>query len=186
MKFRTKVASIAGALVLAMSSTSAYAAALIQGTGFFGAGTATTAGSSPNSQFQFSFSVPDPLDSNPTTSISGFTYTLNGVSIGQVASAIQFYPVSNLGMFDIVFSSFAISIYGADIASDGTFDPGLNGYSVTAAVNQGPATGTGFVTVNASAVPEVATWATMIAGVGLLGGALRLRRQERKAKLNAA
>jgi hypothetical protein len=81
-------------------------------------------------------------------------------------------------MFDIDFPTADVSIYGADIGSTGNIGP-TGGYSVTAGLDGGTATGVGFVDLAVSAVPEPSVWALMIAGIGMVGMALRLGRKRR-------
>jgi hypothetical protein len=179
MKFgnRFVIAALASVAILGVS-TAASATALIQGVVFFGAGTPTTEYSKAGSQVAFSFVVPDPLDGNPTTDVTDFSYQLNGVTVAGPVESVAFFPVGEQGMFDIDFSNDVVSIYGADIGSTGIVGP-AGYYSVTAALNQGPATGAGGVTVSAiGGVPEPATWAMMLIGFGGLGGVMRSKHRK--------
>ena len=176
-KSRIIAVALASAVVLGAASV-ANATALIQGVVFFGASTPTTDFSAPNSQVSFSFEVPDPLDANPTTDITDFSYDLNGVAVTDPVEGVEFYPSSEQGMFDIFFAGDTVSIYGADIGSSGVIGP-AGFYDVTAAMNEGTATGLGGVTVGA--VPEPATWAVMLLGFGGLGCTMRANRRKQLA-----
>ncbi|WP_070156339.1 PEPxxWA-CTERM sorting domain-containing protein [Sphingobium phenoxybenzoativorans] len=176
MKLKSKLLALGSALAMAAVSTAADAAVLLQGTGLWGGSTATTAYSKANTSFQFSFSLPNPLDSNPTSSFTNFKYSLDDVSVAGTPDSITFYTVSNLGLFDLAFGSTILSFYGDDIGSTGFLDfP--KAYNFTSAVNgNNSAGGLGFLTVT-SAVPEPATWAMMVLGFGAMGMAMRRRRR---------
>lgn len=132
-----------------------------------------------NTSFQFSFSLRNPLDSNPTSSFTNFKYSLDDVSVAGTPDSITFYTVSSLGLFDLAFGNTILSFYGDDIGSTGFLDfP--KAYSFTSAVNgNNSAGGLGFLTVT-SAVPEPATWAMMVLGFGAMGMAMRRRRGSRR------
>lgn len=176
MKLNRLLAVALGSAMLMGAATAASAAeSLIQGVVFFGAGTPVTNLTKPGSQVSFSFEVPSSFSGSSTTAITDFDYMLNGVTVADPVKAIDFFGASQKGMFDIVFVDHTVSIYGADIGSGGVIT-GLGFYGVTAALNDGGATGTGGVTVS-SAAPEPASWLLMMAGVGGLGLALRRARR---------
>ena len=174
----TTVALSCAALLGAASVANA-GTALIQGEVFFGANTPTSAYTGPDKQVQFSFDVPSSFSGSSTSAITDFIYTVGTKAVSGAPTSIVFFPTAVNGMFDIDFASDTVSIYGADIGSTGNVGP-TGGYGVTAALNAArPATGTGFVDVTVSAVPETSTWALMIAGVAMIGGMLRLGRARR-------
>jgi PEP-CTERM motif len=187
MTLRTLIVGAALASALLGSAATANAATiLIQGDVFFGATTAKTAYTAPGSQVQFSFDVTDPLNSNPTSEITDFSYLLNGVVVNVLPTAIEFFDTAQAGMFDIDLPGETISIYGADIGSSGSVGPS-GFYSVTAGLNAGTATGNGGVTVGSvTGVPEPATWAMMLFGVGLIGAGMRSLRRKDAVALKAA
>jgi hypothetical protein len=176
MKLKSKLLALGSAFAMAAFSTSASAAVLLEGTGLWGGSTQKTAYSDKDLSFQFSFSLPNPLDSNPTSSFSNFKYSLDGKSVAGTPDSITFYDLSDSGLFDLVFGSTVLSFYGADIGSTG-FLSFPKSYSFTSAVNgNNGAGGLGFLTVT-SAVPEPATWAMMVLGFGAMGMAMRRRRR---------
>ncbi len=177
MRLKNLMVGLMSAATLLGASAAAHADALIQGVGFWGAGTATTAYSKAGESFQFSFDAPNPLDANPTSDITDFFYSLNGLTVATSAKSVQFYDDTQSGMFDINFPGTVVSIYGADIGSSGTIGPS-GFYLVTAnATGSAGTTGIGGVTVTVSAAPEPASWALMIVGVATAGGMLRFGRR---------
>ena len=178
MRLKNVMVGVLSAAALVSVSAAAHASeALIQGVGFWGAGTATTAYSGAGKSFQFSFDVPDPLNANPTTDVTNFFYSLNGVKVATSASDVEFFDLGQSGMFNIDFPTDVIAIYGADIGSTGVIGPD-GSYGVTAfAEGSAKTSGVGVVTVTVSAAPEPSTWALMIAGVATVGGMLRFGRR---------
>jgi hypothetical protein len=91
-------------LVAALMVATAASASPIyfMGSGTWDQGTPTTAYSAGGATWQFSFFLPDTLSSNPTTQVSGFSYSLNGAIIAtSLPGGVLFYPVSNGGGFDL-------------------------------------------------------------------------------------
>ena len=173
--------AISSAALLGAASVANAGTALIQGELFFGTGTPTTAYSGPNDQVQFSFDVPSSFSGSTTSDITNFMYTVDSKAVAGTPTDIEFYPVSDGGMFDIDFSrGTTINLFGADVGSSGNVGP-TGGYSVAAGVNGATTTGVGFVDLTVSAVPETSTWALMIAGVAMIGGMLRFGRERRFA-----
>ncbi|WP_221714231.1 PEPxxWA-CTERM sorting domain-containing protein [Sphingobium xanthum] len=172
--FMRKIPLLCATAISLVAASQAQATALIQGTIFWGALTPTTPYSLAGSQSQFSFEVPNPLDANPTTSIFSFSYSLAGSPVLTPPVAIVFYPAINAGLFDIVFPDFAVSLYGADFLTGGFPSPGF--YTLEAAIDGAAPVGVGGLAlsfVSSPGVPEPASWALMVGGFGLLGGALR-------------
>jgi hypothetical protein len=78
---------------------------------------------------------------------------------------------------------FARPILSASLAAGNTFSGGtvtFSGNSVFLNVSGLNAVDGQFATVNVSAVPEPATWAMMIGGFGMVGGAMRSARRKQK------
>lgn len=166
-------------------ASSAQAAVLIEGTGKWNASAPTTAISAPKASILFSFKVPENIasggSSSFTTNVTDFFYTLGALDVAPPVKAlsVKFWNVANHGMFDMVLDNgLTFSVFGADIGSDGT--PGPDGfYSPVQLGFNGDFSknyGIGSVTVTVdNAVPEPATWALMIAGLGVVGMAMRRR-----------
>lgn len=189
MKLKSRFLAIGSAIAMAAFATSANAGVLIQGTGFWDTTTSVTDFSAPSSSFQFSFELPNPLDSNPTTSFSNLTFTLGSVLVDTSPASIQFYGSGNGGLFDLNFGSTTISFYGTPIGDTGTVGP-AGGYSFLSDIDftsgRGGGTGTGFLTVSAlAAVPEPTTWAMMAIGLSAVGFAMR-RQRVRSLKVSYA
>ena len=92
-------------------------------------------------------------------------------------SAIGICP-RNLGLFDIIFPDFTVSLYGEDFITGGFPAPGF--YTLEASIDQGPTFGFGGLALSFTVplVPEPASWALMAGGFGVLGGALRKSRKK--------
>ena len=183
MTGKRKLLAAASSVALAVFATSADAAVLIQGTGFWGSNTSTTAVSRANQSFQFSFDVPDSITAAAgyafTSAISNFSFSLNGVALSAVPSEIRFYSTANNGLFDMVLNGVNLRLFGTDVGSNGKLGPS-GGYTFTAAVNGNAATGLGVTTVTslAAAVPEPAIWGLLIIGFGMVAGRMRYRRSQ--------
>lgn len=170
MQMKKILLAAGSAMALTVAASPANAAAVISGNGFWGASTPSTAYSAPNTTFAFTFQLPNPLDSNPTSSISNFFYFLNGSLVGSTPNAVQFYSIGDMGLFDLIFDDATVSFYGADIATNG-YTPG--NFGAEAAINAGNVIGNGSVSLSITAVPEPATWVMMIGGFGMAGAAMR-------------
>lgn len=177
--------SIALSVMSALVFTAAAAAATVasaaivtfSGSGTFDAGAPTSVYSAPGESWAFSFSLPNPISSNPTTDATGFTYSLNGSPVADSLSSITFFTSGQSGLFDLNFASGGVvSLYGADIGSTLTISTGS--FPATIGLDGGAAIGSGVV--NVGAVPEASTWAMMLAGFAGLGW-LGYRRSSRGA-----
>lgn len=196
MKVKSRILAVGSALAMASFATAADAAVLIEGYGqwLYAAGTELA---QSNTRFAFSFEVPNPLDSNPTSAISNFKYSLAGEAISLPSpTSVLFYPSDNGGLFDLSFGASIPTIIfeGAgvgtsDIGSTGVFTPGDFSSFTVRFGNDGPTLlsesevvdpsgfGLGFLTVSSvAAVPEPATWVMMGLGFGLVGAGLRRQR----------
>lgn len=179
------ILAVSTAVMAMVFATNAQAAVLIEGTGKWNASAPTTAISAPNASILFSFKVPETISgggsSASTSSITDFFYTLGAQQVAPPVKALSvtFWSLANSGMFDLVLDNgLTFSVFGADIGSDAT--PGPDGFYSPVQLgfngNVGNNYGIGSVTVTVdNAVPEPATWALMIAGLGVVGMAMRRR-----------
>ena len=165
MKLISKVIATAALAVSAMSATSANAATLLVNY------TPTTDVSKP-----FSFNV----DSNPTplaTSTGAFLTSITNAT-GQYLgrTSVDFFSLSSGGLFGLY--------YGAQAYSGTTAAPTILTGTYNALHNNNIAQA-GIVTISAmdGAVPEPATWAMMLAGVGAMGFAMRRSNRKFDAKI---
>jgi hypothetical protein len=115
--------AIASTMSLALLAQPRQAAAVeISGSGVWGATTPVSTYSAPNDSFSFSFDLPSPTESNPSSLITNLTYDLNGVDVASTADAplITFYDTANGGLFDLFFQTSGddVSFEGAQIGSD--------------------------------------------------------------------
>src|ERR1700682_873307 len=82
-------------------------------------------------------------------------------------TVVELFPSTNLGVFDLLFGSATVSLYGAQLYT-GTA-PTLNllpgSFTMTSAMNNADATGSG--TVNVVSTPEPASG--LLLGIGLFG-----------------
>ena len=137
--------------------------------------------SAPGASSSFSFFLPDPISSNPTTQAIGFSYRTNGREVTDpllpTFVTVEFFTADLAGLFDMTviigdLVDEVVSLYGPDIGTSLTIDTGT--FSAAAGVQLDPATGSGTVTVSplgvgptgfgAGAVPEPSTWVMMTLG----------------------
>jgi hypothetical protein len=188
-------------LALALAAVGGFAPATAANVTISGSGTwihaaPNTAYSAPDATFSFSFELPQtytpgndaPLQGGGTTGpdigistdFSDFHYSLGGTPVADVPDDIAFFSVAFGGGFALAFHTISVEFYGpVDIGSSGTVSFGQ--YALTpyiadqsqpySPVNQG----TGPVTT--SVVPEPASWALSLLGLGAAGGVLRSRRR---------
>ena len=96
--------------------------------GVWGGAAPTTDWSAPGDSWSFSFSVPNPdpvtaLNGTMemmTTSISDFSYTLNGISVNIAAADVIFFPSSEDGGFDIDFTAGGTDVTNGIVCSAAT------------------------------------------------------------------
>src|SRR3981081_1800659 len=90
------IAALVTALVASANSFS------FTGSGTWDQGTPTTAYSQAGTTWQFSFSLPESLSSNPTTQVSDFSYLLNGTTVTtSLPGGVLFYSAADGGGFDL-------------------------------------------------------------------------------------
>lgn len=162
---------VAAAMLVGVISN-ANAGVLYTGSGTWDSFASTTSFSNKNASWSFSFEIDSPA-SNPTSSIVGFHYSLNGGLTSLGASSIEFFSAADGGMFNLTLSSGdVISFFNkidapaADIGSNGNLVTGQWAVDLLS-IDAGGAhiNGAGVVT----AVPEPSTWAMMVLGFGALG-----------------
>lgn len=86
------------------------------------------------------------------------TYSGGSSTSGQLSAYAALFPPNNAGF---TFDSFTADFTITDLATPATLDSSFLSYSI----------------VSPGAVPEPASWALMLGGFGMIGGALRTRRK---------
>ena len=172
MKIKTTRLLFAALALIAVLAAAPFATAdpvSISGNGTWDAGTPTTAYSEAGATWQFSFVLPNPIASNPTTQVSDFAFYLNGSLVSTtLPGGVLFYPISDGGGFDLFTDGQTgvniVSLYfGNDVGSNlnivyGTYN------DVSIALNDGDPTGSGTVNIT----PEPPT--ILLLGTALLMG----------------
>lgn len=148
-------------------TTVASASTTITGNGSWNSNAASTAYSAPNATWSFSFIVPNPVDSNPTKSISSFVYQLNGRVVAGSPMSIEFFDSDARGLFDIDFNDSTLALYGVDIYNQSTLSTGIFSADIEF-FGQDVEDATGSGTVAIGAVPELSTYAYFLLGMVLL------------------
>jgi hypothetical protein len=154
----------------------------ITGSGTWDIGTPTTAYSESGASWYFSFELPDPIDENPTTQVTNFTYDLNGTPvINSLPGGVLFYSVAQEGGFDL-FAPLDSSSGATVISLFFPEDVGSNlsivfgSYDATIALNDGDLPGSGSGTVNITPEPpSIILFGTAL----LLGSSLLYIRHKR-------
>jgi hypothetical protein len=174
----------------------------ISGSVFWGPGTPVTLLSVPGATSSFSFDLPNPISSNPTTQVTHFTYSTSGKALTEprISETVEFFTADEAGMFDltvkiggIIPEDDVVSLYGADIGSSLTIIPGRytgvfagmqmlpetsEGGTVTVSEIGPGARGFGADPIGFGVVPEPSTWVMMILGfAGLAFAGYRTRRR---------
>ncbi len=170
-----KRTAVTAALIAAMP-----AAALVHfsGSGVWNVDTTTSNHITPGATFSFAFDLPNPLPPSiggigyTTDAATGFSYTLDGVTVAEPLNDVSFYSAGAGGLFDLGFDSETISLFGGDVASTGIIHYGI--YPVDIGYSGHSGEGVGTLTV--AGVPEPRTWALLLIGFGLAGVTLRRAR----------
>ncbi len=137
-------------------------------------GTFTSTGATPlltltGTAFHYIAADPDPLSGYGTVEFQFGSEDPAGVFHSTVFTLGSYSPVPTILIGGVLLPDFA---HATDVFFSVTSQDGPNDNYVEI-VSQGYVS-----SVSAAAVPEPLTWATMVAGFGLVGGAVRLRRRE--------
>ncbi len=151
----------------------------------WGPDTPVTAYTAPYQTSNFSFLVNSALPNttpSASTTLSYFTYSLNGAASTALAANADFFNTSAQGMFDLNISGPAgagvVSIYGSNVGNiDTSWMIGPAGtYQVVAAVSQLSPTGQGTVTLSAVPLPGgLLLFASALFGAGALATGRRAK-----------
>jgi hypothetical protein len=170
----------------------------ISGSISWGVGTMRTPLSIAGTTSSFSFVLPNPISSNPTTQVTHFSYTTSGKEIADpllpTFVTVEFFTADDAGLFDMAVRigdlvDETVSLYGPDIGTSLTIDTGT--FSAAAGMQMLSATGSGTVTVSeigvtgfgGGVVPEPSTWVMMT--LGFAGLAFAGYRTSRKSAMVA-
>ena len=124
----------------------------------------------PGESWSFTFDLPNPIASNPTSEATGFSYLLNGSPVSTPPlQDIQFFPASNGGGFNIDFTDGSqLWVFSPDVGSSLTLLLGTFSAQLECPVTDDLiAVGSGTLTLSSAAVPEPC--AMLLFGSGLVG-----------------
>ena len=154
-------------------TTSASASITITGNGSWNSDATSSDYSAPNANWHFSFVLPNPLSSNTTTSITSFVYQLDGIAVVGLPLDVEFFDVSDRGLFDLQFDGFTIALYGSNVYNEGTLSAGAFSADIEFLGDSlGTGDGTGEVIIGT--VPEPSIHAYFLVSLALFA-AINLR-----------
>ena len=176
---RLIAAAFAIAAAIACAPSAVADTSTISASGTWGNNAPTTAYSEAGATWSFSFDLPDPIASNPSTQLTNFAYYLDGSLVSTtLPGGVLFYPVSQGGGFDLFTDGQTgdnvVSLYFPfDIGSnltivDGTYtDVGIG-------LNDGDPAGTGTVNVT----PEPPSILLLGTALFIAGGLVYWKRRD--------
>ena len=152
--------------------------------------TTVSYGTPTGDELDFTFGYEETGLSNPFTAVLDFTNTLKGIysfTVSTSAAAVDFTSMLITG--GTLSSPVSLNLVSDDGPNEywSLSNLGLDAGNYVLTI-QGSNTGAGSLggTVAFAAVPEPATWALMILGFALVGGALRRRDREQRVRFNFA
>ena len=179
----TRIFTALSVFFLAMAIAPAAKAVTITGSGTYDASAPTTAYSAPGAAWYFSFNLPDPINNDPSTEDTSFTFDLNGTQVADsLPGGVLFYSVAQLGGFDLfvptdpVSGTDIISLYfPADVGSNLSIVYGDNAAQI--GLNDGNPIGSGDVNIT----PEPPSLLLLGTAILMAGGLLYRRRNSSQA-----
>ncbi len=161
----------------------------MSGSGVWGVNTPSTTYSTDGATWSFSVDLLNPLTDATldnvlggyvTQQFSSFSYFLNGTMVATTPDllGVELFPSGNLGGLDLIFGDHSVSFYGDQLynGTAPTLNLLLGSYSVTSAIDNVDATGSGSININTApvATPEPASW--LLLGIGLFSLLIMSRR----------
>jgi hypothetical protein len=172
-----RFATIAG-LVLLLQGAASADVVLISGSGTWDTVAPTTPVSAPGATWSFSFDATTPIASDGTTTFSNFSYLLNGSSVSETLTAVQFFSTGDFGLFSLFLADGNfLGFYGAQVY-DTTSNLISGIYPAAIDVNQTALPlGVGTGVIHIGAVPEPSSIVSAAIGLVLIGGFASRRRR---------
>jgi hypothetical protein len=181
------IAFIAALVTTPITSASSF---YFTGSGTWDQRTPSTVYSDAGATWQFSFSLPDTLSSNPTTQVTDFSYVLNGTTVATaLPGGALFFSVADGGGFDLyptINNTSDVSVisflFPNDVGSNlnivgGIFQASIElNDGITTADGLTPGSGSGTVTIASAATPEPSSIILMGTAFLLSAGLIRRRR----------
>ena len=193
MKVKSLSLIAAIALLLGIAAQAKAAALHFSGTGTWAADAPATAYSAAGATWSFSFDLPGTISANPTTQFTNFDFRLNGISISDTLSTVQFYDANDGGLFGLSFASGGLinmfgdpvggpfgELNGPAVAPPYALLPGLYQiFQINTLAGGDFALGDGRLEVTQTPLP--AAWTLMLAGIAGYGALARRRRAKQQA-----
>jgi hypothetical protein len=142
----------------------------VSGSGIWGPDAPISIYTAPGESWSFSFFLPDPLDTNPTSNATDFQYFLDAQAVSTTLSSVEFFQAADGGLFDLNFADGnSLNLYGDQaISSPGLFlIPAV--YMANIDINSftGPpdGNGTGTVTISSAVAEPTGLGLVVVAGL---------------------